>query len=216
MKISSLLGFKLPEKTDNFNVGDINYNFQNIENNLFTEIDDDMADINVYGFATPSAVVKYLKTALEGMSGQAAIEWELLETQTLEASATEVKLKLADIKDYRGARVKVIIPSGTDLVSGVPNVKAVLPSGRSLLTRINYVKNFTTSAPTIFYFDVLPKGDVWNFDVFPYSGMLGTTTGDIRVDIVSGKVDRIEYMVVAGSSSNQLPAGTVVEYWGLK
>ena len=148
--------------------------------------------------------------------GGASIQWELLETQTLEASTVEAKLKLSSIKDYRGARVKLIIPSGTALVSGVPNVKATLPSSRSLLTRINYVNSFTTSAPTFFCFDILPKEGVWSFEVFPYSGILGTTTGDIRVDIVEGKVDRIEYAIVSGSTNNPLPEGTVIEYWGLK
>ena len=177
----------------------------------FNELTPEMYGQDVSGTASPSAVVNYVNNyvAENGGGGSKEIEWELLGSKTLSTATTQENTKVQDYKtNLKGLRVKVIVPPDTGFSSNLISCQFALNNSRSFIVRANNISRIT-NANAYVYFEVLPKVDVWNCEVFPYDKSMGTISGDLMVT----DADEIRH---ANVSATTLPIGTVIEFWGVK
>lgn len=193
MRYTDYLGMNLPEDSDKALVAQINANF--------IQLDGDIKNIDTE--------IENLKQGGGTGGGSAELQWELLGSKTLTAETAQENTNVKNYKaNLKGLRVKVIVPPDTGFSSNLISCQFALNNSRSFVVRANNITRIT-NANAYVYFEVLPKADVWNCEVFPYDKSMGTIGGDLMV----ADVDEIRH---ANVSATTLPVGTVIEFWGLK
>ena len=110
----------------------------------------------------------------------------------------------------KGVRVRVTLPAGTALPNNRLTAAINLNGNRQMIVRGEGMSQSNT--PTVCSVEIMPFAGVWNVNVAPYAKSIGSVTGDLT----HGEGDKVRYFNLQANSTNPIPAGTKIEFWGLE